>query len=68
MKEYNFYETFTKWILVEEMLPKMSGRYLVTVENFKNNTMVELGYFHDNKFDITNVIAWRQVPLPYPYK
>ncbi len=46
----------------------MSGRYLVTVENFKNNTMVELGYFHDNKFDITNVIAWRQVPLPYPYK
>ena len=35
MKEYNFYETFTKWILVEEMLPKMSGRYLVTVENFK---------------------------------
>ena len=36
MKDYSFQETYTKWILMEEMLPKMNGRYLVTVENFKN--------------------------------
>ncbi len=41
MREYDFNETYTRWILVEEMLPKMNGRYLVTVENFKNSTMVK---------------------------
>lgn len=68
MKEYNFQETYTKWIPMEEMLPKMNGRYLVTVENFKNKTIVKLGYFYNGEFDVKNVIAWRQVPLPYPYK
>lgn len=68
MKKYSFHETYINWILVEEMLPNMNGYYLVTVENFKGNTMVKMGYFNDNKFDVDNVIAWRQVPLPYPYK
>lgn len=68
MREYGFLETYTRWILVEEMLPKMNGRYLVTVEDFKNSTMVKLGYFYNGKFDLKNVIAWRQIPLPYPYK
>lgn len=68
MREYDFNETYTRWILVEEMLPKMNGRYLVTVEDFKNSTMVKLGYFYNGKFDLKNVIAWRQIPLPYPYK
>lgn len=68
MREYSFHETYTNWILVEEMLPKMNGEYLVTVEFLKNSTMVKMGYFYDNKFNVDNVIAWRQVPLPYPYK
>ena len=68
MQKYSFHETYTEWILVKDMLPKVSGRYLITVENFKNSTMVKLGYFYDNKFDVDNVIAWKQVPLPYPYK
>ncbi len=68
MREYSFHETYTQWILVEEMLPKMNGKYLVTVEFLKNSTMVKMGYFYDNKFNVDNVIAWRQVPLPYPYK
>ena len=50
------------------MLPKMNGRYLVTVEDFKNSTMVKLGHFRNGEFDVKNVIAWRQIPLPYPYK
>lgn len=68
MQIYSFHETYTRWILVDEMLPKMNGRYLVTVENFKNNTITKLGYFYNGKFDLKNVIAWRQIPLPYPYK
>ncbi len=68
MREYSFHETYTQWILVEEMMPKMNGEYLVTVEFLKNSTMVKMGYFYDNKFNVDNVIAWRQVPLPYPYK
>ena len=68
MREYDFNETYTRWILVEEMLPKMNGRYLLTVENFKNSTMVKLGHFRNGEFDVKNVIAWRQIPLPYPYK
>lgn len=68
MRKYSFHETYIRWILMEEMLPKANGRYLVTVENFKNSTIVKLGYFYNGKFDLKNVIAWRQVPLPYPYK
>ena len=68
MRKYNFHDACTKWILVEEMLPKMPGRYLVTVEIYKNGTITHIANFQNGIFDKKNVIAWRQVPLPYPYK
>lgn len=50
------------------MLPKIPGRYLVTVEVYKNETITYMANFNNGEFDRKNVIAWRQVPLPYPYK
>lgn len=66
MKEYDFHETCIRWILTEEMLPVKFGRYLVTV-NLDGMLLVKFGFFYNGRFDIKNVIAWRQVPLPYPY-
>ena len=68
MKEYSFHDTYIKWILVEAMLLKIMGCYLGIVEKLKNSKMVKLEYFDNDKFDIKNVIACRQVPPPYPCK
>ncbi len=68
MEKYSFMDTYTKWIMVDEMLPKLDGRYLVTIEVRKNETITYMANYNNGKFDMKNVIAWRQVPLPYPYK
>ena len=68
MGKYNFSETYKNWILIGEMLPKLPGRYLVTVEAYKNETSTYMANFNNGEFDRENVIAWKQVPLPYPYK
>lgn len=51
-----------EWIPVEERCPKAYGEYLVSI---KNESVVKINLFYDGKFDEVNVIAWRQLPLPY---
>ena len=56
------------WIPVSETLPKTDGYYLVTVQGkYVNNSVVEYSNYFDGKFDAERVIAWKDLPLPYPY-
>lgn len=55
------------WIPVSKMLPKAGGHYLVTYDgNYaKSIPLVKESKFLNGKFDVENVIAWQELPLPY---
>jgi hypothetical protein len=58
-----------EWIPVEERLPDLSGKYLVTATD--GDEFVDIAYFDreafngEGCFDYGDVLAW--VPLPTPY-
>ena len=51
MRNYSFHDTYKNWILIEEMLPKIPGRYLVTVEVYKNETITYMANFNNGEFE-----------------
>ena len=59
------------WIPVEKMLPKSSGRFMVTIKN-RGKYRTEMRNFdaatqkwESDRWIPDNIIAWRQRPAPY---
>lgn len=62
-------KSYYEWIPVEESLPKAGGYYLVTHKaEYSVANFVTVSSYLNGKFDVKKVIAWRDLPLPYPYK
>lgn len=58
---------FKEWIPVKNMLPEVGGNYLVTYYGKYADflPLVKECKYLNGKFSVENVIAWRELPLPY---
>lgn len=57
-----------EWIPVEERLPEECKEYLVTAISRitgEENVYIDLFIPTDNRFCVSNVIAWAEMPKPY---
>lgn len=56
-----------EWIPVKNMLPKVGGYYLVTYYGKYADflPLVKESKYLNGNFSVENVIAWRELPLPY---
>ena len=62
-------ESYYNWIPTSEYLPKSGGDYLVTHKaEYSVANFVTVSSYFNGKFKVDYVIAWRELPLPYPYK